>query len=288
MNAPLRPALRWHGSKWRIAPWIIAHFPPHRVYVEPFGGGAGVLLRKPAIAAECYNDLDGAAVNVFRVLRDPASAEELRRRLELTPFAREEFDDAYAPAIDAVDAARKTILLSFAGYGSDSVTRTCRTGFRAALTGELANSLPAQGWANYAAAVPFFTRRLLGTVIERRPAAEIIDRYDAPGTLFYLDPPYVTSTRSSLAGGRGTTHGYAHELSDADHAALIERLKRLAGMAVLSGYRCPLYDDALAGWMRVEKRAMADGGRARTEILWLNPAAARGLAQRSLFDGDAP
>ena len=165
MNAPMRPAVRWHGGKWRLAPWIIAHLPTHTIYVEPFGGGASVLLRKPAIAAECYNDLDGAVVDVFRVLRDPAAASELHRRLELTPFAREEFEDSYAPAIDEIDAARKTIVLSFMGHGTDSVTRRCRTGFRAALGGGRGDSLPAQSWASYAACIPFFTRRLLGTVI---------------------------------------------------------------------------------------------------------------------------
>jgi DNA adenine methylase len=284
MNAPVRPALRWHGGKWRLAPWIIGQFPPHSVYVEPYGGAASVLLRKPAIAAECYNDLDGDVVNVFRVLRDPVSGEELRRRLELTPFAREEFDDAYRPACDAIDAARKTIVLSFMGHGTDSVTRSCRTGFRAAMAGGRGDSLPAQAWATYAAALPFFIRRLLGTVIEQRDAAEIMARYDAPSTLFYLDPPYVISTRSSLAGGRGATHGYRHELSDADHVALLERVTALRGMVALSGYGTPLYDDALTGWTRLERAVQADGARPRIEVLWLNPAAARGREQRSLFE----
>jgi DNA adenine methylase len=287
MNAPTRPAIRWHGGKWRLAPWIIAHFPPHRVYVEPFGGGASVLLRKPAIAAECYNDLDGQVVNVFRVLRDPASADELRRRLELTPFAREEFDDCYAPPIDDVDAARKAIALSFMGHGTDSVTRTCRTGFRAAMAGGRGDSLPAQAWASYAATIPFFTRRLLGTCIEQRDAGEIIARYDTTETLFYVDPPYVLATRSSLADGRGSTHGYRYELTDDDHMALLRRLSELRGMVALSAYPSPLYEAALRGWRRVEREAMADGGRARTEVLWLNPAAARGVSQGSLFDGAA-
>jgi DNA adenine methylase len=66
-----RPAIRYHGAKFRLAPWIIKHFPPHYRYVEPFGGAAGVLLQKPRSYAEVYNDLDGHIVNFFRVIVKP-------------------------------------------------------------------------------------------------------------------------------------------------------------------------------------------------------------------------
>jgi DNA adenine methylase len=277
VTAPARPALRYHGGKWRLAPWIIAHFPPHKVYVEPFGGGASVLLRKSPLAAECYNDLDATVVGVFRVLRDPAKARELQRRLALTPFARAEFDWSYEPAVDDIDGAHKMVVRSFMGHGSDSVTRGCRTGFRARLTDERA--LPSWSWANYADTIPFFTGRLLSVTIEQRDAGEIIARYDGPATLFYCDPPYRHGLRSALRGRSKRMHGYAHELDDADHVALLERLCGLEGMVALSGYPDASYDEALAGWQRVECSSMADGAQPRTEVLWLNPAATR----RDLF-----
>ena len=90
-KATTLPEKRYHGGKWRLAPWIIEHFPPHRVYVEPFGGAASVLLRKPRSYAEVYNDRWSDVVNVFRVLRDPVRAAALKRLIALTPFARDEF-----------------------------------------------------------------------------------------------------------------------------------------------------------------------------------------------------
>ena len=65
-----RPLLRYYGAKWMLAPWIISYMPQHRVYVEPYGGGGAVLLRKSRVHEEIYNDLDSDIVNLFRVTRD--------------------------------------------------------------------------------------------------------------------------------------------------------------------------------------------------------------------------
>src|ERR1700749_1527418 len=91
-NKITRPVLRYHGGKFLLAPWIASHFPTHRVYVEPFSGGASVLMRKERSYAEVYNDTWGIVVNVFRVLRNPEQAARLEELLRLTPFAREEFE----------------------------------------------------------------------------------------------------------------------------------------------------------------------------------------------------
>ena len=100
-DAPKRPALRYYGGKWNLAPWIISHFPPHKNYVEPCGGAASVLLQKPRSPLETYNDLDGNVVNFFRVLRD--KPEELIRQIELTPWSRDEFEICRNPSTEPLE-----------------------------------------------------------------------------------------------------------------------------------------------------------------------------------------
>jgi DNA adenine methylase len=280
-----RPVLRWHGGKWKLAPWIIEHFPSHRVYVEPFGGAASVLLRKERAYAEVYNDLDDDVVNLFRCLRDEKALAALVLALRLTPFARTELNDAYQTSPEMVERARRLVVRSFMGFGSNGHNIKAKTGFRSNTT--RIGTTPAQDWVGFADCLPALGERLSGVVIEHKNALELMPQHDGPGTLFYIDPPYMVDTRS-LANRGGM---YAHEMDDADHAALLQAIRKLRGMVVLSGYPHALYDDALSGWRRVEREAMADGARRRTEVLWINPACAARLdaerAQLELLDGAA-
>lgn len=281
-SAPERPVLRYHGGKWLLAPWIIEHMPPHRVYVEPFGGAASVLMRKPRSYAEVYNDAWATVVNVFRVLRDETQACKLREALILTPFARDEFFATYHDETDSpVERARKTILRSFAGFGSAATNGDYLTGFRA--NSNRSGTTPAQDWVNYPAEIRAFVERMRGVVIENKPALEIIAQHDGAQTLFFCDPPYVHSTRNMRRGNAA----YAVEMTDADHEALAEALHAAAGMVMLSGYHSPLYDRLFGDWHRVERAAHGDGAVDRVEVLWMNAPACTKLKQPSLF-GDGP
>lgn len=269
IDAPTRPVLRWHGGKWKLAPWIIGHFPPHRVYVEPFGGAGSVLLRKMPSHAEVYNDLDGAVVGLFRILRDQERAAEFIRQVTLTPFARAEFLAAYEDADDPLEAARRLTIRAFMGHGSDSASGVV-SGFRA--NSNRSGTTPAHDWANYPEALPKTIARLRGVIIEQRDACEVMLQHDAPTTLHYLDPPYVHETRTWMLSGKGKGN-YRYELDNEGHERLLETALDVEGMVLISGYHTDLYDERLAGWRRSETLAHADGARPRTEVLWINPQA---------------
>ena len=250
--------------------------PKHKVYVEPFGGAASVLMRKPRSYAEVYNDKDGEIVSLFEIMRDYGKAAELRHRLVFTPFAREEFDLAYWDEIgpgDQIDQARKLIVRSFMGFGSDGHNADSgKTGFRA--NSNRLGTTPAHDWANYPECISQFTERLQGVVIENRDYWEIMQQQDSPETLFFVDPPYVHETR-------GAKHSYRFEMNDEQHELLLERIQSLKGMVMLCGYENEFYKRL--DWHRVKRKTFADGARERTETLWFNAAAENGLSQGELF-----
>lgn len=266
-----RPALRWHGGKWLLAPWIISQFPKHRTYVEPYGGAASVLLRKDRSQCEAYNDLDTEVVNLFSVLRSDR-ANDLIEAVRLTPFARDEFRLAYEVSDDVVERARRTLVKSYMGFGSNAVHR--KSGFRG--NGLRAGTLPQHNWQGFPDALAAVCERFGGVVVENRDAIEVMATYDAADTLHYVDPPYILGTR----GDNG--QDYAHEMSVSDHQRLLFSLAELEGMVVLSGYAHSLYDDLLRNWRRVEKQTVADGARERTEVLWINPRCASRLDAEKL------
>lgn len=273
-----RPLLRYHGGKWRLAPWIVSLMPPHNIYVEPFGGAASTLLAKPRSYAEVYNDLDLEIVNLFRVVRDDGA--ELVRQIELTPFSREDFHESFRPADNRIEQARRTVIRSYMGFGGN-LTRPNRdqtpqrTGFRT-YSKKNRRSTPAGDWHTYPEQLRAIIERLAGVIIENRDAIKVMMEHDTERTLHYVDPPYVHSTRGFDAGG--THRAYRHEMTDDDHRALAQVLNNLNGMVILSGYACKLYDDELfSNWRRTERKAMADGARERTEVLWMRNIENAGL-----------
>lgn len=261
--------LYWQGGKWLLGEWIASWFPAHDVYVEPFGGAASVLLRKEPCRSEVYNDLDTEVVNLVRVLRSDAMLDDLSWGLRLTKYAREEFEEAYGSGRfpNLIEASRRLVVRSFMGQGNSGAMRPKKAGFRAMTDATWAR------WCGYPDRLPGIAARLRGVEVENGEAIPLMLRRDGPGTLFYVDPPYLRETRRDY-------RYYGHEMTTEQHVELLRTLRRLDGMVVLSGYPSALYDGLLAGWSRRETTTHTFGGRERVECVWLNPACARRLAAR--------
>lgn len=186
------PALRYHGGKYRLAGWIIQHFPPHRCYVEPFGGAASVLLKKQRSYAEVYNDRDDDIVNFFQVVRTPEFCERLIQLLKLTPYARSEFELAYTETNDTIERARRTAILAQMGFGSAGATKGT-TGFRSDTKRQ--NGTAQHTFVKYPDNLLAICRRLQGVLIENKSWQQVVNAHDGKDTLFFIDPPYLHATR---------------------------------------------------------------------------------------------
>ena len=270
MEKSRRPALRYYGGKWRIALWILSYFPEHTCYVEPFGGAGSVLLRKNVSHLEVYNDLDGEVVNFFQVLR--GQPEELIGMIELTPFSKAELKEAFELAGNELERARRFYICSWQGRGSPRAM--WRTGWRFQKS-NARGKRTIDDW-NDTEHLRAVVERLKQVQIECDDWQPIIKRYDTPDTLFYCDPPYLASTRST----KWRTKAYQHEMSEADHRRLAEVLNGIKGMAIVSGYPSSLYDEIFAGWKRVVKYTQTDAHSERCECLWISSRAIERHKQR--------
>lgn len=263
----IKPLMRYHGAKWRLAPWIISHFPQHHCYVEPFGGSAAVLISKEPSSREVYNDKNFEIVNLFNVIRDDEMRTQLLRLLVMTPYSRTEFE--FAKEVGQYDTpvmiALKLLVRAQMGFGSAGATRG-NTGFRldTARGGTSLQSL----WSDLPANVLNVTERLRNVIIENTDAYKIIKQHDRSDTLFYLDPPYTLDTRTN-------TDSYGKfEMREFEHERLLELTLKSKGMFVISGYDNELYNDTLTGWTKSSRQtaiSSRNGSGQRTEVLWISP-----------------
>jgi len=263
-----RPVLKYYGGKWRLAPWIISHFPAHTGYVEPCGGGASVLLRKQRAQLETYNDIERHIVNFFRMLRDRGA--ELRKLLQLTPWSRAEYELARAPVDDPLEDARRFFVGAWMSIGNMPFSRS---GWHSSSYAGQSYVCPAVQMRHAISALPHIIQRLQDVQIEERDARYIIERYgDHADTLIYFDPPYMPATRSD-------THQYLAEVDVDFHAETAQLLRDTRGFVVVSGYACAAYTEFYEehGWTRYDRGAQVQGGTTRTESLWLSPRTVRAL-----------
>ena len=237
-QAPLRatPIVGWPGGKRRLLPTLLPLIEqhPHKTFVEPFAGGAAVLLAKQPARLEVLNDLNGELINLYRCARH--HTRELLRLVRAIPSGRAVFREVKAsrPETDLLRAARTFYLLKC------SVLSQAHSWRNAPLGRGLGKCLVA------------WRRRMERVLLECRPAEELLPIYDGPDTLFFLDPPYV---------GTGRLDTYANYTPE-QVEALARQVRTIKGRFILTIDDRPEHRTLFAGYtqLAVETRSLMRPG----------------------------
>ncbi len=248
--------LIWYGGKTMLSRYLLKYIPPHEVYFEIFGGGAGMLFAKPPSRVEVYNDVNSDLVSFFRVFK------EFHARVSLIPNSREEFEEARARNgvrdRDAIDRAVDMYVL----------TRQSFSGNMRCWKFINSNDWGHHQWINSIEDLPRVVKRLMRVSIEHISFEKLLPHADFIEAFLYLDPPYMRATRKSK-------YEYKHEMTDEQHVELLRIIKKMRAKIMLSGYHSELYDEELQGWHVVEFDAQMlqrvhHNAPKRKEVVWMN------------------
>jgi len=233
--------LKFHGGKHYLAKRIVQRMPPHTHYVEPFFGSGAVMFQKdPSGVSEVANDILSTLTTLWKVLQDEESFERFARLCDATPFSEQQWgksekrlrDEDLVVRVHAFFVlnrqSRQRLMYDFATLSRNRVRRNMNE--------------QASSWLTAIDGLPQIHERLKRVVILNRDALDVLQQQSGDNTLFYLDPPYVSSTRVA-------TSAYQHEMSDHDHHRLVEVILMCKGKVMLSGYPNAIYRRLeSAGW----------------------------------------
>ena len=257
----IKPPFKYYGGKFYLAGWIVSHIPSHHIYIEPFGGAASVLLNKPRSQKEIYNDLNPDISNLMRYIRDEHNrlVNTLRTiRCEETVY----YEWKNKICTDPFDSAVRSFVLHRMSRGGTATTFSKSNRVYRGLPENVA------AWETGVNNLLVISNRLQGVEIRNENGLDLIHEFDSPDAVFYLDPPYVASSRKNKAV-------YKMEMDDSNHQNLADLCKKSASRILLSGYNSDLYTKLFPDWTCEKKTGYLHGGHSqkkqlRDELLWKN------------------
>ena len=253
----MKTLLKYPGAKNRLAPWIVSHIPPHKVYCEPFLGSGAVFLNKEPAYNEILNDIDNDIYNFFKAVRE--YPEKLCKLIDATPYSRTEYSTAYMDeSVSDLERARRFAVKCWQGFGCGN---KYKNGYRRGIGATSPN--PARAWAKLPDTIQLAAERLKNAQIEQVDALKLIKDMHGESTFIYIDPPYMKETRKKK-------NQYNHEMTDEQHVKLLQIVKESDCKIMISAYENELYDNILADWKKEHKSPTAECSRKRTETLYMN------------------
>lgn len=243
--------LHWVGGKFLAAPRIAAAFPPasaYGTYVEVFGGAAHVLFCKsPGKHVEIFNDRNGDLVNFWMTARD--HPQELQGRVDSLPYSRRLFENYRASLeqnepMDTIERAARWFYVHRSTFGGSP---DHRKGWAYNIDPSGGHSLgQAHSFRSATALLSVVATRLRDVQIECQDFAQIIQVYERPRTLFYVDPPYMGCKDYYEVDGMPP-------FTEEQHRQLAALLNATPALVALSYYEHPLVDELYppARWRRM-------------------------------------
>ncbi len=288
----MKTIIPYPGGKAMHFEWIYQFFPPHKIYVEVFGGSGAIILNKSPSQIEVYNDIDQNLVSFFRVLQDYKKSQILYRKLKYTLYSREELYRAYDiinnKSSDEIERAWAVYVLTRMGFGARMYSPTFSVNLNES---DKSKSNTFYSSLRY---IVEFKKRLENIIVENLDWEECMEKYDTEETLFYLDPPYpieVINSNKLYIQDKGFK-------TLEEHRIFLEKLKKFKGMIILSGYDNKVYDDVLKDWKKEYKKTYSPIGafysdkiekvkkltyNEKMEVLWINPQCQAMQKQLKLF-----
>ena len=257
----MKTPLSYYGGKQQLAKTILALIPEHRLYCEPFLGGAAIFFAKEPSKVEVINDTNGEITNFYEVLQRDFTA--LEKEVKISLHSRRQHEHAWVinrhpELFDRVKRAWAVWMLANSSYGNMIDGGFGYDKCTGGTTKKLANKRDAF--------TEEYAIRIQNTQIECCDALKIIRSRDAAESFFYCDPPYV-------GADQGHYDGYTQE----DFDGLLRCLEVVKGKFLLSSYRNKALSEAVArnGWQTFEvkmNRPMSNryGSRSKVEVFTAN------------------
>jgi DNA adenine methylase len=262
-----RPPLKTHGGKYYLSTWLIDNFPKGvegMTYIEPFVGGASLLLNKPISVHEQANDLDLGLSCFWRTLQN--NPDKFIEEVSSWSYSKESFQKAIEmkPELEFDRAVKEYVL-----------RRMSRGGMKKAFawSERLRGGKPGDqnAWDTMILQLPTIHERIKKVEFFNTDALIFIPgAITAMNAFVYLDPPYVKGTRH-----KGSVNVYDHEMTDKQHEKLLDTCLTSGAKIMISGYQCPLYTSKLKNWKFKFKpianhSSQSERKGVKLECLWCN------------------
>lgn len=226
MPSLIKPPFGYPGGKIKSLNKILPFLPIRKSYVEVFGGTGVVLLNRMNSDNEVLNDIHSGITAFYKCLQDPIKVNKLRYYIENTVHSREFWEfckNSWEKEDDDVRRAFYWFYMTKYSFSQMGRNFGRSTKGKNHDSGKLIRSMGLFSMVHF---------RLRQVLIEHQDCMKIIQDFDTPDTVFYLDPPYLDTSIGC----------YKHTMTETEHKHMLDLVFDSKGFFAVSGYSHPLYE----------------------------------------------